>query len=244
MKSLNSYLTENDGTVKNKKFLTLMKKAGLEKVLLCKGDGYFYITSDDDETYEEINSVMDQSIYVNSFSHQSPEQWVEDIKNLLKGTKLVREGLLSGPENTIQAGDKFINKLQEEIDQIKNLSMKNWTKYMPLASNAIQFHFICPTLLKYIGIEDNRAIGIVFNIDWDGEKIWNVTFTLKADTFKRRLISTHFKQWIQINEYLDNPEKIYTRERDVIEDGVKLVNKFADPEVLKEMMKKNKYYIK
>lgn len=89
MKTLNQYLTEANGEVRNKKFLKLMKEAGLEKVLLIKGNGYYWITSDDDETYDEINSLMDTSIYVNSFNQQSPEQWVEDIKYLLKDTKLV-----------------------------------------------------------------------------------------------------------------------------------------------------------
>ena len=80
-------MTENDGTVKNRKFLTLMKKAGLEKVLLCKGQGYYWITSDDDEIYDIINSLPETTIYVNSFNQQYPEQWVDDIKQLLKAKK-------------------------------------------------------------------------------------------------------------------------------------------------------------
>lgn len=90
MKTLREYVTEANGEVRNRKFLKLMKDAGLEKVLLCKGDGYYYITSDDDDTFSIINSVMDTSIYVYAFNHQSPEQWVEDIKYLLKDTKLVK----------------------------------------------------------------------------------------------------------------------------------------------------------
>ena len=91
MKTLSSYIVESTGEVKNRKFLKLMKSAGLEKVLLCKGNGYYWITSDDDETYDKIQTAKEQTIYVNSFNQQAPEQWVEDVKNLLKGTELVKQ---------------------------------------------------------------------------------------------------------------------------------------------------------
>jgi hypothetical protein len=87
MKNLSTYITESDGSVKNRKFLKLMKSAGLEKVLLCKGDGYYYITSDDDDTWALIDSLPETTIYVNSFNQQYPEQWVDDIKQLLKAEK-------------------------------------------------------------------------------------------------------------------------------------------------------------
>lgn len=95
MKTLSSYIVESNivestGEVKNRKFLKLMQAAGLEKVLLCKGNGYYWITSDDDATYDKIQTVKEQTIYVNSFNQQTPEQWVEDIKLLLKDTDLVK----------------------------------------------------------------------------------------------------------------------------------------------------------
>ena len=83
MKNISTYIVESDGSVRNRKFLTLMKAAGLEKVLLCKGNGYYYITSDDDDAWALIDSLPETTIYVNSFNQQTPEQWVEDIKQLL-----------------------------------------------------------------------------------------------------------------------------------------------------------------
>ena len=83
MKDLSTYIVESDRSVKNKKFLKLMKDAGLEKVLLCKGNGYYYITSDDDATWALIDSLSETTIYINSFNQQYPEQWVDDIKQLL-----------------------------------------------------------------------------------------------------------------------------------------------------------------
>lgn len=90
MKKLSTYITEANGEVRNRKFLKLMKEAGLENVILIKGSGYYWITSDDDDTFDVINGLMDTSIYVNSFNQQTPEQWVEDIKLLLKDTDLVK----------------------------------------------------------------------------------------------------------------------------------------------------------
>ena len=83
MKDLSTYIVESDISVKNKKFLKLMKAAGLEKVLLCKGNGYYYITSDDEDMWALIDSLPETTIYVNSFNQQYPEQWVDDIKQLL-----------------------------------------------------------------------------------------------------------------------------------------------------------------
>lgn len=87
MKHLSRYIVESDASVKNRKFLKLMKTAGLEKVFLCKGNGYYYITSDDDDTWVLIDSLPETTIYVNSFNQQTPEQWVDDIKQLLKAEK-------------------------------------------------------------------------------------------------------------------------------------------------------------
>lgn len=91
MKNIITYITESDKDVKNPKLYRLLKKEGLDKIILVKGDGYFYVTSDDDDVYDELCNLESTSIYVNSFYHQSPEKWVEDIKELLKDTKLVKK---------------------------------------------------------------------------------------------------------------------------------------------------------
>lgn len=69
--------------VKNREFRKLMKNAGLENVVLCKGNGYFYITSDDAEMFNKITNLPDDMIYMNSFRQMTPAEWVEEIKRLL-----------------------------------------------------------------------------------------------------------------------------------------------------------------
>ena len=83
MKNLKTIL-EASSKVKNRKLKQLLAKEGLDKIILCKDYGYFYITSDDDEWATKIATMYENAIYINSFNQQSPEEWVEDIKRLLK----------------------------------------------------------------------------------------------------------------------------------------------------------------
>ena len=71
-------------TIKNKKLLEALKKEGLEGINLEKGNGYFWIWSDDKEMNLKITSLYSNSILVNSFKDQSIENWVKDIKELLE----------------------------------------------------------------------------------------------------------------------------------------------------------------
>ena len=86
MKTLKTLL-EGSSEVKNRKLKQLLAKEGLDKIILCKDSGYFYIASDDDEWAYKIASMYENAIYVNSFNQQTPEQWVEDIKQLLKAER-------------------------------------------------------------------------------------------------------------------------------------------------------------
>ena len=66
-------------TIKNKKLLEALKKEGLEDINLEKGNGYFWIWSD----AKDLN-LYSSSILVNSFKDQSIEDWINDIKRILK----------------------------------------------------------------------------------------------------------------------------------------------------------------
>lgn len=83
MKTLKTIL-EGSSEVKNRKLKQLLAKEGLDKIMLLKDYGYFYITSDDEEWAEKLASMYENAIYINSFNQMTPEEWVEDIKRLLK----------------------------------------------------------------------------------------------------------------------------------------------------------------
>lgn len=89
MKSLSTYINESSREVKNPKFRKLMKQAGLEDIILVKADGYFYLTSEDDNTFNELDEI-DTMIYINSFNQYTPEEWVEEILFKLKDTSLIK----------------------------------------------------------------------------------------------------------------------------------------------------------
>ena len=84
--SVKKVLNEGFGSkvVKNPKLTRLLNREGLGDILLCKGYGYFYITSDNEELANKISMLYSNSIYLNSFNQQSPEEWVEDIKYILR----------------------------------------------------------------------------------------------------------------------------------------------------------------
>ena len=84
MKNLKTIILEGSSEVKNKKLKQLLAKEGLDNIILCKGYGYFYITSDNDEWATKLAGMYENAIYMNSFNQQTPEEWVEDIKRLLK----------------------------------------------------------------------------------------------------------------------------------------------------------------
>ena len=71
-------------TVKNRKLKEALKKEGLENINLEKGNGYFWVWSDDEEMNLKITSLYSNSILVNSFKDQSIENWIKDIKELLE----------------------------------------------------------------------------------------------------------------------------------------------------------------
>lgn len=71
-------------TITNKAFRKAMKEAGLERVQLEKGEGYFYIWSDDEETALKIAGLHDNMIMVNSFNQLPIVVWIHEIKELLE----------------------------------------------------------------------------------------------------------------------------------------------------------------
>lgn len=68
--------------IKNKQLTNQLRSEGLEDIILCKDNGYFFIASNNEKTSMEICSLQSNSIYVNSFNQLTIDQWVEEIKLL------------------------------------------------------------------------------------------------------------------------------------------------------------------
>ena len=86
MIGLSEYISESK-IISNSQLYRALKKRGLEKYKLCKAKGYFYITSDDVETANEIATWYDNAIYVYGFNQQSVEDWVRDIIDIIDKNK-------------------------------------------------------------------------------------------------------------------------------------------------------------
>ena len=52
---------------------------------LVKGEGYFYVTSEDQDKDLKLSSLFTTSIFCCSLNHQSVEEWVNDVKDIISG---------------------------------------------------------------------------------------------------------------------------------------------------------------
>lgn len=69
--------------IKNKKLYEELSRVGIVGVLLCKGNGYFYLAPDSDEMALILSKIERSMIYCNSFRQQSVEDWVKDIQGII-----------------------------------------------------------------------------------------------------------------------------------------------------------------
>lgn len=89
--------------IRSPKLYKLLSQEGINDIILVKGDGYFYLNSYDDNVYYNIISNIENNyIPCFSFSQQSVEDWVDDIKKLL-----------SDFLNENQKRDNYISLLRE-----------------------------------------------------------------------------------------------------------------------------------
>ena len=59
----------------------IQKEVG--NVILCKNEGYFFVSSDDDEIGLKLASLETTSIYVCYLNQQSVEEWVKDVRQIM-----------------------------------------------------------------------------------------------------------------------------------------------------------------
>lgn len=75
--------------IKNKKLYEELARVGIEGILLCKGNGYFYLAPDSDQMAQILAKIERSMIYCNSFRQQSIDDWVRDIQGII-GNRLQR----------------------------------------------------------------------------------------------------------------------------------------------------------
>jgi len=60
---------------------SIQKQIG--NVILQKGDGYFYVSSEDAEIGLKLASLYSTSIYVCHLKQQSLEDWIKDVRQIV-----------------------------------------------------------------------------------------------------------------------------------------------------------------
>ena len=53
---------------------------------LVKGEGYFYVTSEDYDLSLNLSGLYTTSIYVCHLNQQSVESWIKDVKEIVFGS--------------------------------------------------------------------------------------------------------------------------------------------------------------
>ena len=62
----------------------LAEQERLKKIVLEKGKGYFYVSSEDKETATKLAALDTTSIYVCCINHQCLDAWISDVKQIVK----------------------------------------------------------------------------------------------------------------------------------------------------------------
>tara|TARA_Y100000389_G_scaffold138948_1_gene136697 strand:- start:4022 stop:4249 length:228 start_codon:yes stop_codon:yes gene_type:complete len=60
---------------------SIQKEVG--NVILCKSEGCFFVTSDDNEVGLKLASLETTSIYICYLNQQSVEEWVKNVKQIV-----------------------------------------------------------------------------------------------------------------------------------------------------------------
>lgn len=63
----------------------IQKEVG--NVILCKSEGCFFVSSDNDDIGLKLASLETTSIYVCHLNHQSVERWISDVKKIYNEIK-------------------------------------------------------------------------------------------------------------------------------------------------------------
>tara|TARA_B100000768_G_C11021062_1_gene266114 strand:- start:12 stop:239 length:228 start_codon:yes stop_codon:yes gene_type:complete len=59
----------------------IQKEVG--NVILCKSEGYFFVTSNDDDIGLKLASLETTSIYVCHLNQQNLEDWIKDVRQIV-----------------------------------------------------------------------------------------------------------------------------------------------------------------
>lgn len=123
MINLEEYIIRESRTVKNRKFLSMLEKAGFKDVHLEEDSGTVYVSDDEGiaSTY-----MSDHAWYATRFKEQSMEQWVLDVA--IKYLEEVDEDDLK-TSKTINPNFEYLEKLASLLSKDSSYYIKKLKEY-------------------------------------------------------------------------------------------------------------------
>lgn len=123
MISLEEYIIRESRTIKNRKFLSMLEKAGFKGVHIEEDSGTVYVTDDEGiaSTY-----MSDHAWYATRFKEQSTEQWVLDVA--IKYLEEVDEDDLKSSK-TIHPNFEYLEELASSLPKDSSYYIKKLKEY-------------------------------------------------------------------------------------------------------------------
>jgi hypothetical protein len=79
----NMHLIKGVDMLTRKKIETAIKKESGFDVSIQIGDGYYYFTSEDEQTQKILDMAYTASVYTYKLNHLSLIQWIDSFKNIM-----------------------------------------------------------------------------------------------------------------------------------------------------------------
>lgn len=123
MITLKEYIIRESRTIKNKKFLSMLEKAGFKDVHLEEDSGTVYVFDDEGiaSTY-----MSDHAWYATRFKEQSMEQWVLDVA--IKYLEEVDDDDLKSSK-TIHPNFEYLEKIASLLPKDSSYYIKKLKEY-------------------------------------------------------------------------------------------------------------------
>ncbi len=91
-------------TINNSELLIQLQKAGLGFLKLERGNGYFYVRSDNTYASNVLMGLPSTSIPVCFFKHQTIETWVNDMREIWEAA-LTASGIDRGANSKVRSSE-------------------------------------------------------------------------------------------------------------------------------------------
>lgn len=154
------------------------------------------------------------------------------MKNL---TDICNESILSDIDTSIQIADNIFKQAEAELNAIKNLTWEDVLDKAKFRTGCVEFKFkfICPNVLKMLGLDHSNADGFIVNFDVGDTYNVYAVMTVKVKNQKDCSRSYVVGSWAVISNYVNviRPKKL----SNAVIQIQNTLNRIADIDTLKNI---------